>query len=104
MAEINQELAALQHLLEIEKQAASLIDSAKIDADKILSKAHSDYNSAYKARVEELSVQMDADYKKKHDEILEKYKQEVETYKNQYASKPLNKASLFAALEKLLFA
>ena len=104
MSEMNQELAAIQHLLEIEKQASSLIDSAKIDADQYISKAHAEYNAAYKEKVELLSKELDADFQKKHDEILQKYKDEVEAYKSSYASKPQNKEAFFDLLNKLLFA
>ena len=104
MSEVNQELAAIQHLLEIEKQAASLIDSAKIEADQFVSQAHAEYNAAYKEKVEVLSKELDADFQKRHDEILEKYKDEVESYKSSYSAKPQNKEALFSLLDKLLFA
>ncbi|MBR1639507.1 MAG: hypothetical protein IJ688_08990 [Treponema sp.] len=104
MSEVNQELAAIQHLLEIEKQAASLIDSAKIDAEQYVSKAHAQYNLAFKEKVEELSSELEADFNKKHNEIEKKYKDEIDSYKASYSSKPQNKEALFSLLEKLLFA
>lgn len=104
MSEVNQELAAIQHLLEIEKQASSLIDSAKIEAEQYISKAHAEYNTAYKEKNEALSREIEADFQKKHDEIAKKYKDEVDSYKTSYASKPQNKEAFFSALEKLLFA
>jgi vacuolar-type H+-ATPase subunit H len=104
MSEVNQELAAIQHLLEIEKLAASLIDSAKIEAEQCISKAHAEYNAAYKEKVEILSSELESDFQKKHDEILKKYQDEVEAYKTSFAAKPLNKEALFSLLEKLLIA
>jgi len=104
MSDVNQEFAAIQHLLEIEKQAAYLIDTAKIDAEEELSKAHAEYNRIYKERLESLNKEMAEDFQKKYDQIQTKYKDEVDSYKASFSARPQNKEALFSLLEKLLFA
>ena len=47
MAE-NTEIDAINHLLEVEKNASALINDAAQEADRRLSDAHSKYNAAYK--------------------------------------------------------
>ena len=48
MAEINMEIDAINHLLEVEKNASALINDAAQEADRRLSDAHAKYNAEYK--------------------------------------------------------
>ena len=50
MAENNTEIDAINHLLEVEKNASALINDAAQEADRRLSEARSKYNSEYKTR------------------------------------------------------
>ena len=49
MAE-NTEIDAINHLLEVEKNASALINDAAQEADRRLSEARSKYNAEYKTR------------------------------------------------------
>ncbi|MCR4580273.1 MAG: hypothetical protein K5681_08000 [Treponema sp.] len=104
MSDVNQEFAAIQHLLEIEKQASYLIDTAKVDAEEELSKAHAEYNADFKEKVESLNKEMAEDFQKKHNQIQKKYEDEVNEYKAAFSARPQNKEAFFSLLEKLLFA
>lgn len=104
MSEPNQELEALRHLLEIEKQASVLVDSAEAEAEKIMSKSHADYNAEYKSKADVLAAQLDAEFKKSNEKIIQKHKDALEDYKKEFAARPLNKKALFDVLDKLVLA
>lgn len=104
MAETNPELDAINHLLEVEKKASALIKDAMIESEKRLSDAHLKYNSQYKARYDELVSGLESAYQTKHAEIEAKYQKEMDDYKADIESKPLDKQSFDNLLDKLLFA
>ena len=104
MAENNTELDAINHLLEVEKKASSLISDAMQEADKRISLAHLKYNSEYKTKYDKLISELDEQYEEKHDVIESKYKQEIEDYKTQLGNKTRNEEAFNSLLEKLLLA
>ncbi len=104
MAENNPELDAINHLLEVEKKASALINDAMIESEKRLSDARIKYNTQYKSRYDELVSGLESDFQKKHAEIEAKYQKEMDDYKADIESKPLDKESFDNLLDKLLFA
>lgn len=104
MAENNPELDAINHLLQVEKDASSLIDDAMIEADKRLSDAHRTYNGQYKSKYDKLVSELEADYKIRHDKIEETYKKEIDEYKASLESKVQDEKAFDSLLDKLLLA
>ncbi len=104
MAENNPELDAINHLIEVEKSASTLIDDAKIEADKRLSQARLQYNSEYKSKYDQLVMQMEADFNSKRDEIESKYKKQIDEYKASIEGKSQDEKAFDSLLEKLLLA
>ena len=103
MAENSSELDAINHLLEIERDAAVLIDDAKIEADKRIASAKNQYNTQYKSKYDEIVKDLDSKYNTSIDEISDKYNKEIDAYKTQLEEKQQNEASFNSLLDKLLF-
>jgi len=104
MAETNVELDAINHLLEIEKQASGLISDAQIEADKRLAEARAKYNSEYKTKYETVASDLEKKYQKDYDEVTKKYAEEIESYKKSLEEKNKNKEAFTQVIEKLLMA
>lgn len=103
MAENNSELDAINHLLEIEKDAAILIDDAKVEAEKRISDAKSQYNAKYKAEYEKIVSDLDSNYQSSLKDISEEYNKEISAYKTQLEERKQNESDFSALLDKLLF-
>ena len=103
MAEKNSELDAINHLLEIEKDAAILIDDAKIEADKRINEAKGQYNAKYKEQYDKIVSELDSKYHSSMDDISEKYNKEINAYKTQLEEKKQDETGFSSLLDKLLF-
>ena len=103
MAEKNSELDAINHLLEIEKDAAILIDDAKIEADKRINEAKGQYNAKYKEQYDKIVSELDSKYHSSMDDISEKYNKEINAYKTQLEEKKQDETEFSSLLDKLLF-
>ena len=66
MAETTMEIDAINHLLEVEKNASALINDAAQEVDRRLSDAHSKYNTEYKLRYDEVASRLEAEYQQNH--------------------------------------
>lgn len=103
MAENTMEIDAINHLLEVEKNASALINDAAQEADRRLSDAHSKYNAAYKQRYDAVTAELEVEYQTNHTQIAEKYQKEIDTYKESLAAKPQNYEAFSSLLDSLLF-
>ena len=103
MAENNTEIDAINHLLEVEKNASALINDAAQEADRHLSEARSKYNSEYKPRYDEIAARLEAEYQENHKETEEKYQKEIESFKESLAAKPQNYDAFSSLLDQLMF-
>ena len=103
MAENTSEIDAINHLLEVEKNAAALISDAAEEADRRLSQARAQYNAEYKNRYEKEAARLEAEFQTAHEQIAEKYQKEIDSYKESLAAKPQDSKAFSATLEKLIF-
>ncbi|SEQ89003.1 (H+)-ATPase G subunit [Treponema bryantii] len=103
MAENNTEIDAINHLLEVEKNASMLINDAAMEAERRLSQARAKYNSEYKARYDEVASKLESEYQNNHKQIEDKYNKDIETYKESFAAKPQNSEAFSSLLDKLIF-
>ena len=103
MAENSSELDAINHLLEIERDAAVLIDDAKIEADKRIANAKNQYNAQYKSKYEDIVKELESKYNTSIDEISDKYKKEIDAYKNELKEKKQDEGNFSSLLDKLFF-
>lgn len=104
MADQNLEMNAINHLLEVEKNASALINEAKIEAEKRVAEVRSKYNSDYKSKYEVIASEMEAAYQTKLEAVSAKYKQEIEDFKKSLTEKNQNEEAFNDLLEKYLLA
>ena len=103
MSDTNTEIDAINHLLEVEKNASTLINDAAMEAERRLSQARAKYNSEYKARYDEVASKLESEYQNNHKQIEDKYNKDIETYKESLAAKPQNSEAFSSLLDKLIF-
>lgn len=103
MAETTMEIDAINHLLEVEKNASALINDAAQEVDRRLSEARAKYNSEYKARYDETAASLEAEYQTNHNSIAEKYQKEIDSYKESLEAKAQNYEAFSSLLDKLIF-
>ena len=104
MAENTNEIDAINHLLEVEKNASMLISDAAMEAERRLSQARAKYNSEYKIRYDEIAAKLEAEYHNNHKKVEDKYQKEIDSYKDSLAAKPQNSEAFSSLLDKLIFA
>ena len=101
--ELEDDKDVLQHLLDLEADAADLVDHAKAEADRRLSEAEkvcrANYDEAYSAE----TVKLEAEYAKETAAIKEEYKKRLEEYKESLRSRATDKAAFSALVKQLLF-
>ena len=98
----NPELDAINHLLEIEKNASILVNEAHVEADKRISLARAQFSAKYKDNLEKISEELEIEYQNKIDSISKKYADDFNEYKLSLEKKVLNKKDFSELLEKLL--
>ena len=103
MAENTSEIDAINHLLEVEKNASALINDAAQEVDRRLSEARVKYNSEYKARYDKTAASLEAEYQTNHNSIAEKYQKEIDSYKESLEAKAQNYEAFSFFLNKLIF-
>lgn len=97
------EIDAINHLLEVEKNASMLINDAAQEAERRLSQARSKYNSEYKVRYDQIAAQLEAEYQNNHNLIAEKYQKEIDSYKESLEAKAQHTEAFSSLLDKLIF-
>ena len=80
MADTNTEIDAINHLLEVEKNASMLINDAAMEAERRLTQARAKYNSDYKTRYDEIAAKLEAEYQNDHQQIADKYQKDIDSY------------------------
>ena len=103
MADTNTEIDAINHLLEVEKNASMLINDAAMEAERRLTQARAKYNSDYKTRYDEIAAKLEAEYQNDHQQIADKYQKDIDSYKESLAAKPQNSEAFSSLLDKLIF-
>lgn len=103
MAENTSEIDAINHLLEVEKNAAALISDAAEEADRRLTQARAKYNQEYKSRYDQKASRLEKEYQEAHEKIAEKYQKEIDSYKASLEAKPQDTAAFAETLNRLIF-
>ena len=70
----------LQHLLEIEDQAATLIDDAQAAADRRIKEAEDQNRVAYDEAYQQLSAELETEYQKAIEAVKKQYDQRLDEY------------------------
>jgi len=93
----------LQHLLDLENRAATLVNDAQAEADRRLAEGEKEnrahYDEVYSAEVAEL----EASYNQNLAAVKKDYSSQLDTYLEGIKSISLDKAAFSSLAEKLLF-
>jgi vacuolar-type H+-ATPase subunit H len=100
----NNELEIINHLLEVEKGASSLIDEAQLEAEKTILDAKTKYNKEYKEKYDSIVTLLEEDYKKELQKADEKHQKEMDDYKKELESKEIKTKEFNDFLDKEFFA
>ncbi len=98
-----EEIDVIQHLIEVEKEAALVIHEAQDEADSRIAAARAKADAEFKAQYSVMYEQLEGEAKEKmanaksaHDTAISQYKQSLE-------STPKNKEAFSALMDSLLF-
>jgi len=92
----------LGHLLEIESEAAALVDDAQAEADRRITEAEKQNRSAYDERYREKNKMLERELLKTKESALQQYRQELETYKEKIAVIDINMDRFSAQLNSFI--
>lgn len=103
MAESNQEISVINHLLKVEKEAYGLIDDAMKEAENRLSSARVYANNEYKSQYESCIHLIEEKYQSELNQINSNHEAVVNQYKLDLTGRSQNKKAFNELLDKLLF-
>ena len=93
----------LQHLLDLENQAAGLVDDAQAEADRRVSEGE----KQNRARFDEIYAKevdaLESRYGRNLADIRENYRQQLETYRESLKAQTLDREAFFSLAEKFMF-
>lgn len=95
------EVAVISHLLEVERQAQSLISEAEAEADKRAAEYKAKAESEFKAAHDALIVEMDKAYKEQVEAIKKAHDEEIAAYKRSIEALPQNREAFNALVRSL---
>ena len=92
----------LQHLLEIENQAAVLVDDAQAEADRRIKEAEEQNRVAFDESYQKLTAELDVEYLNSADAAKKKYNKILDDYRANLDSMPRQNESFSALAFSLL--
>ncbi len=103
MADNNEEINVITHLLQVEKNASLLIDDALKEAEQKLAQARSQANLEYRQKYEECVSSLEKEYNQNLADIQSEHDKRFNDFKDFLQNQPKDSASFNALLESLLF-
>lgn len=99
---MNEEVDVIQHLIEIEKEAATLIAEKQKEADKLISEARTQSEAQFKEKYSIIVQELEAENQAKKESINQKYRSDVEEYKENLSKTAKNQKSFEESLKPML--
>jgi hypothetical protein len=93
----------LRHLLEIESQAASLVDEAQAEADRRVAESEKENRIRYDERYGLDAAKLNEEYKTAALAVNADYKRQLDAYSSSLEAMPVQRAAFFALAERLFF-
>ncbi len=103
MATNEEEINVINHLLQVEKESALLIDEALQEAEKRLSKARGQFNQEYKEKYDQGIAVLEEKYKQSVEQANINHEKIIADFKEGLNSKKQNPSQFNKLLENLLF-
>lgn len=98
------EVEVLNHLLEVERAAATLAIDAKADADKKISAAKSKADAQFKVEFDKIVSENERVYSEKTEKIVADSEKTIKDYKEKISNSSKNIDEFNSYLDKILFA
>jgi len=92
----------LQHLLEIESKAATLVDDAQAEADRRVSEGEKQNRARYDEQYAREVAALEEAYSADISLARENYRKQLEEYHNSLKAQPSDTKAFFSLAEKLL--
>jgi vacuolar-type H+-ATPase subunit H len=96
------EQPVLQHLLQLETEAAALVDDAQAESDRRLAEGEKRNRKRYDERYSQEMASIDEEYTKKRSEVEVVHQQELERYRESLNALPVYMDRFFALVASLL--
>ncbi|MDR0598267.1 MAG: hypothetical protein LBG14_07150 [Treponema sp.] len=93
----------LQRLLQVESEAAVLVDDAQAEADRRVAEGEKESRARYDRRYSQEAALLDEDYARTVLAIKEDYQKQLDAYRESLDAMPVRKDDFFALAERLLF-
>lgn len=103
MAENNEEINVINHLLNVEKNAAVLIDNALKEAENRTSQARNQSNTQFKEKYDSFVADMEAEYNKTVQLKKDEHEKELQSFKDNLQNQKINNSEFNKVLDGLLF-
>lgn len=103
MATNEEEINVINHLLQVEKESALLIDEALQEAEKRLSKARGKFNQEYKEKYDKGVEVLEEKQKKAVEQATLNHDKIIQDFKDGLKNKKQDPAKFNKLLESLLF-
>jgi regulator of protease activity HflC (stomatin/prohibitin superfamily) len=97
------EQQTLAHLLEVEKNAAGIVEEAQTEANRLINENERDCRAVYERSFAQRLTEIEADFNRKIKESDAAYQIKLEEYKQSLAAIVPDKEAFFALAEKYLF-
>lgn len=93
----------LRRLLQVESEAAVLVDDAQAEADRRVAEGEKESRARYDRRYSQEAALLDEDYARTVLAIQEDYRKQLDEYRKSLDAMPVRKGVFFALAERLLF-
>lgn len=97
-----QEVNAINHLLEVEQNAKAMTDSAKAAADKKISAAKAQADADFKIQFDKLVEQNEKSYDEKTKTLTLENQKKIQDYKDKIKASPVDSDAFNKFLDKIL--
>ena len=92
----------LEHLLSLEAEAASLVESAQAEADRKIAEAEKQHRAAYDEACAGESTAQETSYIQNVAAVKEDYRKQLDAYREDLKTQPVNTKAFSSLAEKLL--
>ncbi|MCQ2592877.1 MAG: hypothetical protein MJ188_08840 [Treponema sp.] len=102
MAELNDEVGVITHLLQVEKDASGLIDEAVKDAEEKLSIVRAQANQEFKEKYNFVIDVLEKEYNQNVEILQNAHAEEIKAFQESLQTRNQNKKAFFNLLDNIL--
>ncbi|MCR5435997.1 MAG: hypothetical protein K6E97_02925 [Treponema sp.] len=103
MLEVDERFNPIEHIRQVEKDSLVIIENAKAEAEKKLSKARAACDEKFKAYYNQAAEKLHEEFLQKNADALKAHKKQLEEYKESLLQKSRNSQEFDSFLTKSLF-